>query len=235
MNTLENEDRDQTHLQAKIYPRRADFIWLSSFFGLSIAFVCALTLSDNKRAAENLDFAAVLISIILAVIAIVYTFVSGEGQKETISKLENAVTELDGSVQTTRENLTTLDDVSLKLVALQVQLAHLIDSNEEWAQKLDAVIEQAQSVDEIKNYMKREKPSVSVKVDRTEDTLQDRVLLRRAVQMMQNIPKVMDSDIEKNLKDYMARKGGIGQYQTALYPMYYDDIIDRARKQFEGE
>lgn len=96
------------------YIRKSHFIWLSIVFLISIIFIGVLALGDSERAGENLNFAATATSIVLAVIAIVYTLVDSATHKQSMYDLKKVTEDMEKSVVKTQSILRRTINTSEK-------------------------------------------------------------------------------------------------------------------------
>jgi hypothetical protein len=105
----------------KMIPRR-DFIYLCIILTIAAIALVTIVLGDSTRAGENLNFAATLSSIILAVLAIVITLVDSSGQKEIISQLQDASEEINDSVENVRSTLSNTREQLSEVLKLKDEL-----------------------------------------------------------------------------------------------------------------
>jgi predicted metal-dependent hydrolase len=123
-------NKNKEHYQ-KMIPRR-DFLYLCIILGVILIAIVSIVLGDSTRAGENLNFAATTVSIVLAVIAIIYTFVDSSSQRnnmihlrETADKMERA---LEDAKSLFEESGTQLNAVS----ELKDELFDKLVETEQW-------------------------------------------------------------------------------------------------------
>ncbi|PFN09331.1 hypothetical protein [Bacillus cereus] len=87
------------------FPNKRDFYYIVGFLVALLIFVIAGRLADNTEVVAYVGFAGTIVSILLAVIAIIYSFYQS-------STYENANSKLDNSANKIQEATTKLSNVS---------------------------------------------------------------------------------------------------------------------------
>ncbi|MFD2172391.1 hypothetical protein [Tumebacillus lipolyticus] len=145
--------------EQKMIPRR-DFIWMCVVFSLVLASVLIWTMGDSDNAGKYLSFAATVVSIVLAVIAIIMPLIDSAGQKQNISQMRDTVEDLEkfaaGLQSTLEQSATLLASVSNLRIELQEKMDEHSDSLQLIAEKIDRGLsasedkEKAKVLEEIK-------------------------------------------------------------------------------------
>lgn len=113
-----------------------EFIYLCVILGLLTVGACSFFLSDNLKAASHLNFAATMISIVLAVIAIVITLVDVAGQKHNVMQLNESMEVLDTSISDIK-NLVEKTSIQYDSVtSLKDELLSRITETEEFRKEV---------------------------------------------------------------------------------------------------
>jgi hypothetical protein len=89
----------------KGFPTKRDFYYIVTFLVLLLIFIFAGRLADNTQVVDYVGFAGTIVSILLAVIAIIYSFYQS-------STYESATSKLDSSAQKIEIATTKLSNVS---------------------------------------------------------------------------------------------------------------------------
>jgi hypothetical protein len=89
----------------KDFPNKRDFYYIVGFLIISIVLIFSGRLADNTQIVDYVGFAGTIVSILLAVIAIIYSFYQS-------STYENANTKLDNSAQKIENATKELSNVS---------------------------------------------------------------------------------------------------------------------------
>lgn len=89
----------------KDFPNKRDFYYIVGFLIIAIVFVFSGRLADNTLFVDYVGFSGTIVSILLAVIAIIYSFYQS-------STYENATHKLDTSANKIEEAATKLSSVS---------------------------------------------------------------------------------------------------------------------------
>lgn len=95
-----------------------DFIYLCVILAVILISIISFYHGDSSRAGEMLNFGATLVSIVLAVIAIVMTIMDSSGQKQNTLQLKEAV-------ESIQENIADLNEVTNNSRAQFESIVHL--------------------------------------------------------------------------------------------------------------
>lgn len=106
----------------KTVPMR-DFVYLCIILGTISISLTAILIVDKEMAFSNLSFAATVVSIVLAVIAIIFTLINSTEQKRSIFQLKEITDEWKDStkdatklVQNMRDRISEIEKVNKSLI-----------------------------------------------------------------------------------------------------------------------
>lgn len=140
----------QVFKQRAMMPLR-DFIYLCVILTIGVVAVLALIFGSSTRAGENLNFAATLISIILAVLAIVITLIDATGQKEGIRQFQDAIDNLESSLNNLKDILESTRGQYKESLELNSELILTLSKADMWKEEI---------INEIRSTTKTSKDSV---------------------------------------------------------------------------
>ncbi|KKI90679.1 hypothetical protein WQ54_19355 [Bacillus sp. SA1-12] len=125
----------QVFKQRAMVPLR-DFIYLCIILMIGVVAVLALIFGSSTRAGENLNFAATLISIILAVLAIVITLIDATGQKEGIRQFQDAIDNLESSLGNLKGILENTREQYNESLLLNKDLVDRLSKVDKWKEDI---------------------------------------------------------------------------------------------------
>ncbi|MCF7620923.1 MULTISPECIES: hypothetical protein [Bacillaceae] len=108
----------------KNFPNKRDFFYIVGFLVIAIIFIISGRLSDNTNVVDYVGFAGTIVSILLAVIAIIYSFYQSSTYENstqkldiTASKIEQITNELSevahisGNIKSLKETVDTINNI----------------------------------------------------------------------------------------------------------------------------
>jgi hypothetical protein len=104
-------------------------MYLSLIFGIISLGLLALVFVESTTAITSLSYASTLLSIVLAVIAILITLWDVAGQKNTIFEIKSETDKLKATVEDLREAYSGADDIIERIKTLQDYLVGMINDN----------------------------------------------------------------------------------------------------------
>lgn len=110
----EKEERQETHKKSFAILFR-DLIWVIIILFLVIVALCALLIVDKPNAANILSIVSTGISIVLSIIAIIYTFIAGAQSSNLNTETRMQIVQLENQVK-------LLNDAIKRKEALQGEL-----------------------------------------------------------------------------------------------------------------
>jgi hypothetical protein len=150
------------------------YVYMIVLFVLVVILILALEFGGSGRAGENLNFAATLASIILAVIAILYTLFDSSSQKKNAENIRKSVKELKGYSEDFKDQIKESRQFNSELLSKFVEL-------EEWRKQVKEEIESktnnVENVDEVKKYV-NEILNRKVEPDSDRFNIQDSLIIK---------------------------------------------------------
>ncbi|GAB1529602.1 MULTISPECIES: hypothetical protein [Brevibacillus] len=129
-------------------PKR-DFLYLFIIMLLLFGTVtlCTIIFVVSEKAILGISVASTLVSIILAVLAIIYTYVDSSAQKDNVRQIKEATDRLEASVQEEKAIIESFSIELEKVSALKDELLARISETQEWR---DGVLKQLKEMSEAK-------------------------------------------------------------------------------------
>jgi hypothetical protein len=123
-------------------------MYISVIFGIILLALLALVFVESTTAISSLSYASTLLSIVLAVIAILITLWDVAGQKNTIYEIKSETEKLKGTVDDFKDAYSNADDIIDRIRNLQNYLVEMINDNNNMSQAiLEGIEEIKQSQD----------------------------------------------------------------------------------------
>ncbi|PHA78091.1 hypothetical protein [Bacillus toyonensis] len=92
------------------FPNKRDFYYIVGFLIILLVFVATGRLADNTDVVDYVGFAGTIVSILLAVIAIIYSFYQSSTYESAISKLDNSANKIQ-EVTTKLSNVSEIESM----------------------------------------------------------------------------------------------------------------------------
>ncbi|BAH44527.1 hypothetical protein BBR47_35500 [Brevibacillus brevis NBRC 100599] len=115
---------------------KTNLLWIIAMFIALVVFIITLVLGDSQRAGENLSFASTMVSIVLAVVAIVITLIDVAGQRKNIVELNETADDLQSSVAEVKSVIQQYQTEIKNITEMSVSLREMIDKNEKWREEV---------------------------------------------------------------------------------------------------
>lgn len=101
---------------------RKDLTYFLIILIIILIAVSSSFLGNNKEANNNINFAATIVSIILGVIAILYTLMDSTGQKESIATLLNVSSKLEEQTKVFEQSLDKNIELSAQIESIKDEI-----------------------------------------------------------------------------------------------------------------
>ncbi|UYG96739.1 hypothetical protein [Cytobacillus firmus] len=114
----------------KDFPSKRDFFYIVGFLVIAIIFIVSGRLSDNTSVVDYVGFAGTIVSILLAVIAIIYSFYQSSTYENSTQKLEitakkieqitnelSEVAEISGNIKYLKDTVDKINNIVVKIEA----------------------------------------------------------------------------------------------------------------------
>ncbi|BAU27620.1 hypothetical protein DFP93_102132 [Aneurinibacillus soli] len=120
-------------------PRR-DFIYLCIILVIILISVCSFFFGGSTRAGESLNFGATLVSIILAVLAIVITLIDIGGQKNNVLDLKESVEKINKALSQSQLLIESTKEQVFEINSLKEQLLGRIEESIKFQEEIKEMI-----------------------------------------------------------------------------------------------
>ncbi|WGV57803.1 hypothetical protein QIH01_20240 [Brevibacillus brevis] len=127
--------------------RELIYIFVIMLLGFSAVTLCTIMFVVSEKAILGISVASTLVSIILAVLAIIYTYVDSSAQKDNVRQMREATERLEASVQDEKEIIGSFSFELAKVSALKDELLTRIAETQEWR---DGILKQLKEMSEAK-------------------------------------------------------------------------------------
>lgn len=122
---------------------KKELIYVITIMFLLFAVVGFATIMfyDSEKVVLGISVASTLISIILAVLAIIYTYVDSAEQKESSAQLKTSAEKFAQSIEEEKEIINQFSIELKSVTALKDELLAAISENQDWKQRVIAQLE----------------------------------------------------------------------------------------------
>lgn len=108
------------------------YIFVIMLFLFGTATLCTIIFYDSEKAILGISVGSTLVSIILAVLAIIYTYVDSSAQKENVYQMRTAAENLAKSVEDEKSIIAQFSIELQKVTTLKDELLVKITETQEW-------------------------------------------------------------------------------------------------------
>lgn len=137
---------------------KKELIYVITIMFLLFAVVGFATIMfyDSEKAVLGISVASTLISIILAVLAIIYTYVDSSAQKESSAQLKTSAEKFAQSIEEEKEIINQFSIELKSVTALKDELLAAISENQDWKQRV---------IDQLEALTKKEPEQTSIQLE----------------------------------------------------------------------
>lgn len=190
------------------------YIFVIMLLGFGIITICTIMFYDSKNAVLGISVASTLISIVLAVLAIAYTFVDSSAQKNNIAEMKATADKLAASVEQENQIISQFAAQLESVSSLKDELISKIADTEEWRKE---VIERLKEV--------------TVKDGQETDQ-----------KVLSEISNILDEEVINFSKRYNKRISGLQKIQIAEFiilsliqldePIHFNDLFSKVMDEY---
>jgi hypothetical protein len=117
------------------FPSKKDLYYIVSFLIVALVFVIAGRLADNIQVVDYVGFAGTIVSILLAVIAIIYSFYQSSTYANANSKLDSSA----DKIRDATEKLSNVSEIKSMMTEFKSEVVSLKESMEDVKSKVGKV------------------------------------------------------------------------------------------------
>lgn len=92
-----------------------DFVWFAICLILVLCFFIGLFIDDNGCASDILSGASTAVSIVLSIVAILYTMIEGANSSEVNQEAKNKLANIDNQLKEVTQKLTELKELDKRI------------------------------------------------------------------------------------------------------------------------
>jgi hypothetical protein len=128
----------------KDFPNKRDFFYIVGFLVIAIIFIISGRLSDNVNVVDYVGFAGTIVSILLAVIAIIYSFYQSSTYENVNNKLDNSAQKIKNAT----EKLSNVSEIKSVLDTFQNEVGDMKGSIEDLKKIVNTIDSGVSSINE---------------------------------------------------------------------------------------
>lgn len=150
----------------------------------AIVIISTVIFVNSEKAILGISVASTLVSIILAVLAIIYTYIDSSSSKENIYQMRDITKKLENSVQEEKELIKNFSEEIQKVLSLKDELLESISFTEQWRNDV---------MDHLKATAGNDKNKILFNVSQIEEAFNENKLDRKA-------SNIADSEVESYVR-----------------------------------
>jgi len=132
------------------------YVIIIMFLLFSVVGFATIMFYDSEKAVLGISVASTLISIILAVLAIIYTYVDSSAQKESSAQLRTSAEKFAQSIEEEKEIITQFSEQLRSVTVLKDELLAVLTDNQEW---------RARVIDQLETLAQKEPQQTTIDIN----------------------------------------------------------------------